>query len=314
MEALYKETGSSHIFEHLPTMYDLDQRFRMMDKFDGLMQVLTISLPAVESLRNQRKAVDLAKLANDGMAELVLKYPDRFAAAVACLPMNDMNVALAEVDRAIVDLKFRGVQIFTPTEDKPLDSPEFWPLYEKMWQYNLPIWIHPQRTASYPDYRSEKTSKYLLFTMIGWPYESTAAMIRLTFSGILEKYPGLKFIIHHAGAMVPFFAKRITMPPDFNEIVLRDDIKGNLKRPVADYLRMFYVDTAIWGNTPALVCTHAFFGAEHMLFGTDFPYDSQAGLRFTRDTIESIDQMDISDAEKKMIFEDNARSLLRLPV
>lgn len=126
-------------------MVDLEPRFRIMDKFDGLMQVLTLSSPPVEVVDDPDKALDLAKLANDELAEIVMKHPDRFAAAIACVPMNDMDAALLEVDRAVNDLKLRGVQIFTPMNDKSLDSPEFLPLYEKMSEHNLPIWIHPQR-------------------------------------------------------------------------------------------------------------------------------------------------------------------------
>ncbi len=135
-QALEKETGSVAMVDALPTMFDMEKRFRIMDKFEDLIQVLTISLPPPESIKNKNKAISLAKLANDEMAELVSKYPDKFAAAVACLPVNDMDAALKETDRAIKDLKFRGVQIYTPMNDKQLDSPEFFPLYEKMCQYN----------------------------------------------------------------------------------------------------------------------------------------------------------------------------------
>lgn len=81
-----------------------------------------------------------------------------------------------------------------------------------------------------------------------------------------------------------------------------------------DYYRLFYADTAIYRNTPALMCCYEFFGAGHMLFGTDMPYDSQFGFRQVREVIESIDGMEISAAEKKLIYEDNARKLLRLPI
>ena len=143
------------------------------------------------------------------MAELVLKYPDRFLAGVACLPMNDMDAALTETDRAITDLGLKGVLIYTPINDKPLDAPEFIPLYEKMCQYNLPILIHPMRNPDYPDYRTENASKYRVYNTFGWPYETTVAMTRIVFSGILEKYPNLKFVTHHCGGMVPYLAERI---------------------------------------------------------------------------------------------------------
>ena len=319
MEALDKHIGPEQksffntIFV-LKTLFDLDYRFRIMDKFDELMHVLTLSMPPAENITEAGKANELARLANDEMAELVLKYPDRFAAAVACLPMNNMNAALDEADRAIRDLKFRGIQIFTPTNDKPLDSPEFWPLYEKMCDYNLPIWVHPQRPPSYPEYKTEKTSRYNIHGMLGWPYETSVAMVRLVFSGILEKFPNLKLITHHGGAMIPFFEKRITGWIDSHDILLGKRDGENLRKPMMDYFKMFYADTAIYGNTDGLMCSYAFFGAEHLLFGTDMPWDNQLGLRYTRETIASVERMPIDEAERKMIFEDNARQLLRLAV
>jgi aminocarboxymuconate-semialdehyde decarboxylase len=312
--ALEKVVGPLVEVEPLPTMFDLNTRFRVMDKFDDLMQVLTISLPPLEIIKDKKKQVDLAKLANDEMAELINKHPDRFAAAVACLPMGNMEAALMETDRAMKDLKFRGVQIFTPFKDKPLDSPELYPLYEKMCQYNLPIWIHPWRESDYPDYRTEKSSRYGLNALFGWVYESSMAMLRLIYGGVLEKYPNIKFITHHGGAMVPFLEKRVVGFGDFNEMRMGNNIKENLRKPMIDYLRMFYVDTAINGNMAGLKCSYNTFGSEHVLFGTDFPYDTQWGIRYTKATIDSIETMEISDVDKKRIFEDNVRNLLRLPV
>lgn len=317
-EALYKIAPSGFylqdVIETLPTLFDLEQRFRIMDKFEGLMQVLTLSSPPVEGVTDPQKAVDLAKLANDEMAELVLKHPDRFVAAVACLPMNNMDAALKEVDRTIKDLKFRGVQVNTPVNDKPLDSPEFMPLYEKMAQYNLPLWIHPERPVDYADYRTEKRSKYMIFHIFGWPYETVAAMTRLVFSGVLEKYPNLKIIIHHCGGMVPYLEQRIIGAYDHAEMLRGAKYKQGLTKSPIEYFKMFYYDTAIYGSAPGLMCAHAFCGADRMVFATDFPYDSQFGERYIRQTIQSIEQMDIPDLEKKKIFEDNARKILCLPI
>jgi predicted TIM-barrel fold metal-dependent hydrolase len=314
----FQKVNKSEVFikmhNIIPTLSELDYRFRIMDEYDHLMQVLTLSSPPVENFADPKQSASLSKLANDEMAELVVKYPDRFAAAVACLPMNDMNAALDEVDRAINDLHFRGVQIFTPISDKPLDSAEFLPLYEKMSQYDLPIWIHPQREMDYPDYRTEKTSKYAVHSMLGWVYETSSAMVRLVLSGILEKYANLKFIVHHGGAMIPFLNRRVASFIDFSATRLENRILEHISGPPIDYFKMFYADTAIYGNTAGLMCSYDFFGAQHLLFGTDMPYDSQFGLTFTGETIKSIEQMTISDAEKKMIFEDNARGLLHLPI
>jgi predicted TIM-barrel fold metal-dependent hydrolase len=312
-KALKRPTGGR---DQMPCLWDLDLRFRIMDKYEGYMQVLTLGMTAgtPEQVGNQQKALDLTRLANDELAELVLKYPDRFPAAVANLPMNDMDAALKEADRAIKDLKMRGVQIFTPTNDKPLDLPEFMPLYEKMAGYKLPIWIHPSRADTYADYKTETKSTYRIASLFGWPFETTTAMTRLVHSGVLEKYPDLKFITHHAGGMVPFYAGRITQFQDTDEMVRYGHHKDKILDMPIKYYQKFYADTALNGNAPALDLAHKFFGPEHLLFGTDMPYDNAHGDRDIRETIRGVEQMNITDDERKKIYEDNARSLLRLPV
>jgi predicted TIM-barrel fold metal-dependent hydrolase len=295
-----------------PTLFDLDQRFRIMDKFDGLRQVLTLSAPPVEQIADPKQAVDLARLGNDGLAELVDKYPDRFAAGVASLPMNDMDAALVELDRAIKGLGLKGVQVLTPVNEKPLDAPEFLPLFEKMAEYDLPVWIHPRRGQDYPDYRTEEESKYRIFSVFGWPYETTVAMTRIVFSGLLETYPNLKLITHHCGGMVPFLRERVIGSYDRIFKDLKDDVRQRLSKPHVEYFRMFYNDTAINGNTSALMCAYEFCGAEHLLFATDNPFDTELGERNLRQVIRAIEQMAISAAEKKKIFEGNARKLLAL--
>lgn len=317
-EVLYQvapaELDIIRMISSTPTLFDLDQRFRIMDKFDGLRQVLTISSPPVEQIADANKAVDLAKLANDELAELITKYPDRFAAGVACLPMNNIDAALREVDRAIKDLKLSGVEIHTPINDKPLDSPEFLPLYKKMDEYNLPIWIHPRRGRKYADYKTEDESKYWVFSVFGWPFETTVAMTRLVFSGILEKYPNLKFITHHCGGMIPYFRERVVGSYERIFKDVRDNISQGLSKPHVEYFKMFYNDTAINGNTSALMCAYEFCGADHLLFGTDMPFDTEYGARNPRQIIKAIEQMTITDSEKKKIFEDNAKKLLLLPI
>lgn len=298
----------------IPTLWDLDHRFRAMDKY-GVMQVLTLSRPPIEEvISDPKKALDLTKLANDEMAELVFKYPDKFPAAVAAVALNNVDGSLKELERTILDLKFRGVQIYTHVNDKPLDSPEFKPLFEMMAGYNLPIWIHPTFGVTATDYRSESGSKYAAASTFGWPYETTLAMNRLVFSGTLERLPNLKVITHHSGAFVPYLEQRIIAFHDQGEMVDRNKDKVGLTKAPIEYYKMLYADTALYGNTPALMLARAFFGIDHLLFGTDFPFAGHNGHRVTRQTIAAIEEMDISDVEKRKIFEDNARSLMRLPI
>jgi len=246
------------------------------------------------------------------MAELVAKYPDRFVGAVACLPMNDVDAALGEADRALSELHFRGVEIFTDIDGKPVDSPELMPLYEMLQSRELPVLLHPRGTSSTPDYPGEEKSKYLAFTNFGWPHASSVAMARLAF-GVFPRYPDLKVLTHHAGGMVPFFHRRIELSWDFNRTRMGYDGDGAvLDAPPVAYYRRFFADTAVQGNTAALMCAYDFFGGDRILFATDAPYDDLMGERLYRETIAAVEAMDVSEAEREKIFEGNAIRLFRL--
>jgi predicted TIM-barrel fold metal-dependent hydrolase len=296
------------------SLYNLDTRFKIMDRYPDVIQVLTFPGASPDELAEPGGAVDLAKSINDEMAEMVEKYPYRFAAGVAVLPTSNMDASLREIDRAVNELKLRGVLLRVPINGKPVDRPEFMPIYEKMCQINLPIWFHPYRNPKVPDYPDETESKYIMWHMWGLMVESTNSMTRLVFSGVMEKFPKLKIIIHHCGAMVPYFSERIINHYNMHEMLNKSNYNVGLTEHPVEYFRRFYTDTALIGNTPALMCAHSFFGTEHLLFGTDAPFDSQMGDYGTKRTISAIEQMSIPDIDKKKIFEDNARKMLRLPV
>jgi predicted TIM-barrel fold metal-dependent hydrolase len=284
-----------------PGMADLDLRLKMMEEFPGMMQVLSVPDPALETLINPEDILELAKGVNDELAEIVRRYPDKFPAAIAMLPFNNnIDSTLGEIDRAVKDLGLRGVLICTNVNGKPLDSPEFMDIYEKMEKYDLPIFLHPRNKPAEHDYPGEQGSKYSLDVTVGWPHETTMAMMRLSGSGILEKYPKLKIVTHHCGGTVPYLVGRIRHAPFKYE---------SLTRPITDSLLLFYNDTAVQGNTANLMCSYAFCGGDHLVFGTDFPL---ASSNLVMETIRSINAMTIPEVEKKKIFEENARKLLHL--
>src|SRR5207245_222294 len=125
----------------IPVLVDLEQRFRIMDRYEGYVQILTLASPPIEALAGPDATPALARLANDGMAELVAKHPDRFPGFVASLPMNNPDAALREIDRAIDGLGATGVQIFSNVNGRPLDEPEWAPLFDRMAARRLPIWL-----------------------------------------------------------------------------------------------------------------------------------------------------------------------------
>ena len=297
----------------MPAIIDLEERFRIMDMFEDYVQILTMANPPVEVIADPEDAAEMSRIANDEMAELVTKHPDRFVGAVACLPMNNPDAALIEIDRAIKDLGMVGVQVFTHVKGRALDHPDFLPVFEKMAEYDLPIWLHPGRNAKFSDYPAEDGSLYDIWHIFGWTFDSTAAMTRLVFTGIFDKYPNLKIITHHLGGLVPYTHGRILQ--GYNKVGKRSEegrkLLDQLKRHPYDYFKMFYADTATNGSVAALRCGVDFFGVDRVMFGTDMPFDSEGGSVFIGETIKTMEEMNASEEDKRKIYEENIKRLIK---
>jgi aminocarboxymuconate-semialdehyde decarboxylase len=300
----------------IPVLVDLDQRFRIMDRYEGYVQILTLANPPLEIVAPPELSPDLARLANDEMAAIAAAHPDRFPSFVASLPMNNPEAAAGEMTRALDELGATGVQMFTNVAGRALDGPEYEPLFAEMAARELPIWLHPARSASVADYVGETRSKYDLWWAFGWPYETSIAMGRLVFSGLFDRHPRLRVITHHMGAMIPYLEGRVGGGLD--QLGSRSDDPDDatalprLRHRPLDYFRMFYGDTALFGAHHAMECGLAFFGADRILFGTDFPFDPEGGPGFIRDTIGAMERMRATAEDKAKIYEGNARRMLRL--
>ncbi len=301
----------------IPSIVDLDARFRIMDTFPDYAQVICLPSPPIESLGAPAIARELARIGNDGMAELVAKYPERFPAFIAALPMNDPDELLEEAERAIKKLGAVGVQVFSNVNGAPLTAPATMPLFDLMAKLDRPIWLHPTRLADTPDYKTEKKSHYEIWWTLGWPYETSVAMAHIVFAGLFDKHPDLKIITHHLGGMIPYFEGRVG--PGWDQLGTRTSdedyfaLLKKLKRRPLDYFRLFYADTAVFGSQAATECGLKFFGADRVLFASDAPFDPEKGSAYIRWTIEIIDRLDITPAERAAIYEGNARRLLKLP-
>ncbi len=300
---------------NIPTIWDLDERFRMMDEFGDYRQVLSLASPPIESFAEGDVANVLAEMANDGMAELVARHRDRFPAFVAALPMNDPDAAMKELDRALSHLGAVGVQLYSNVKGKPLDAPEFQPIFDELARRDRAIFLHPARGGNFPDYLSEQRSKYEIWWTFGWPYETSVAMARLVFSGLFDRHPDLKIITHHMGAMIPYFEGRVghgwdqlgtrTSDEDYDGL-----LKSMKKRPL-EYFKMFYADTALFGAAAATECGLAFFGPERVFFASDTPFEPSPGL-YVRETIRVIDGLDIDPLDRDRIYFKNAQDLLKI--
>ena len=304
--------------EAVPMMTDLQERFRVMDMFEDYCQILSLASPPLELIGDPKLSAQLARIGNDGMQELCDEFPDRFPGFIASLPMNDPQAAIEESGRAVEELGALGVQMFTNVAGKPLDAPEFRPLFEKMVEYDRPIWLHPARGANFPDYLTENRSLYEIWWTFGWPYETSVALARLVFSRIMQDLPQLKIITHHAGGMVSFFEGRVgpgwdqlgarTSSEDYTVLLRELDL-----RPI-DYFRKFYADTATFGSRAALICAIEFFGIDNIVFASDAPFDPEKGPMYIRETIKVIDSLDIDDADRSRIYRDNALRLTGLKI
>jgi len=327
-KARWERAEKSHFIEHSPlhlrfvqagkepvasyqVLTDLDARFRMIDEFANYRQVVSVATPAIEVVAPDDSEY-VAKILNDELAELVQKHPRYFAGAVASLPMDKPDAAARELERALRDLKLIGVQLFSNALGKPLDAPEFRPLFEIMSRYNLPILLHPARAKKEPDYSTESYSKYFIWQILGWPYDSSAAVTRIVFSGILDEYPNLKIIVHHTGAMLPFFCGRIEALYKNFWPLMESEGAVPLKKPVMEYFRSFYADTATF-TSASIDCAADFFGADHIVFGSDAPFDNEGGRFSIRESTAAVKNSSLNAASQSKIFHLNFETLFHQP-
>jgi aminocarboxymuconate-semialdehyde decarboxylase len=292
-------------------LFDLDARFRDMDAIGDYRQVISLPNPAIEDIAKADVGINLARIANDDMAELCRKYPDRFPAFAAALCLTDVNGSVAEARRAVRDLGAKGVLIYTNVAGRPLDEPEFEPIFACMAELGAPIWLHPVGTASLPDYPAEKKSRFEMWWCFHWPYETSVAMLRMVFSGLFDRYPSLRIITHHLGGMIPYYDGRVgnglkvlgarTTDEDYSNIL------PSLKRPHMDYLHDFFADTAMFGGgSHAIRCGLEFFSVDKVVFATDAPLGPIAP------TIKSIQALNLAPADEHKLFCGNAEKLLKM--
>jgi aminocarboxymuconate-semialdehyde decarboxylase len=308
----FKDMGKR--VQNIPTIVDLDRRFRALDEFGEYLQVITLPGPPVEELAGPAETPMLAKIANDGLADLVRKHPDRFLGFGAGLPMNNPDEALKEMDRAVTELGAKGVQIYTNALGKPLDLPEFRPLFEYASRTGTVIWLHPVRGAEFADYPTEDKSLFEIWWTFGWPYETSVAMSRLVFAGIFDQLPNLKIVTHHLGGMIPYFTGRVgygwdQMGTRTSDTDYKSFVKSMTKRPI-EYFKHFYADTARFGGQAGTRCGLEFFGVDHVLYASDMPFEPSPGL-YARETIKAIEGLDLTADEKDRIYRRNAEKLLQ---
>ncbi len=296
----------------IPNIHMLEPRLRQVETYENYSQVLSLGLPAFDVFASAEDSPEFARIANDGLAELCAKYPEHFPGYVAGLPMNNPEAAVKECERVFAN-GANGVQVHANVGGLSLDDPRFFPIFEICHRRDKPVLLHPSRSADMADFASEKKSRYEIWAIFGWPFETSACMARLVFSGVMSRLPGLKIVTHHLGAMIPFFEARIRI--GWSQIGTRTSdedlshVPAMLGKPVLECFRDFYGDTALCGGVAGIQCGLEFFGADKVLFATDSPFDPEGGHVYIRDGLKAMREVALTDAERAKVCHGNAERL-----
>lgn len=303
-------------WRNIPTLVDLDAHLQLMDEFDDYVQVPCFANPPIEAYGSPAETPELARIANDSLADLCARHRDRFPSFVANLPMNNPSAAVEEAERSVKQLNAAGCLVYSNVLGAPLSAPEFFPVFQKMVELDRPLWIHPIRGPQFADYQSESASEHELWFTFGWPQETSVAMGRLVYSGLFDKLPEIKIITHHLGGTVPYLEGKIAIgfrqaaegTLDRNPVA----VEAGLKRQPVEYFRQFYADTAVNGVRGALNCGLEFFTSDHCVFASDAPFDPSGGAHLIRETIRLIDELEPN--QREAIYHRNAKRLALIQV
>ncbi len=282
---------------------DIERRVQHMDELGIDLHVLTLPAPGADRFEGDG-AVQVARIANNAVAAICRKYPKRFVGFFT-LPTFSPSASLDELERCVGELGLRGFGGFANLNGKPLDREELFPIYERLAKYRLPVYIHPTAPLA-----TEATGIDIMPTLIfGWAFDSTVAMTRLVYGRVLERFPEINFVVADVGGVLAFFAQRAVNIYKGRTEEIRQ--KYGLKENPLDSFRRFYVDTA---DHPALTlkCVKEFFGADRMVLGTNYPYGPEEGCLLVRNSLQAIDGLELSEAERKKILGENAARILGL--
>lgn len=259
-------------------------------------QVLTLTTPGTH-IEAPGRAVDLARLVNDAFAEIASRRGGRFS-ALATLPLNDPAASAAELERCVSALGFAGAMLFSNVNGHALADRRFWPVYETADGLDAVLYIHPTHPVGV-----EAMTDYWLMPLVGFLFDTTLAAAKLIFSGVVERFPRIRWILGHLGGAIPYLAERLDR--GFHAF---EECRRHIQKPPSLYLkRQFYYDTVNF-DPGALGLAIDFAGADHLLAGSDYPHQ----IGSIRSMLTSIRSLPVPDTDKAAILGGNAANLLRL--
>ena len=291
-QTIIKYRGA-RFFGVTPPMTNVAQRLEDMDRVGIDVEVISLSTPNV-FFTDAHHQPEIARMANDAYAELIAQHPARFK-GFASIPMDAPDAALAELHRAIDELKLNGVILLSNIGGKPLTSPEYRPFFAEANRMKLCILLHPMLPANTEPFR-----EYVLGPIVGFMFDTTLAVARMCFDGMLREFPDIRWIVGHLGGAVPYLMERMDNGwRDFPECRAKIDELPSV------YLKRLYYDTVNF-NPHMLNMVREMIGADHMVMGSDYPHLLGSIDR----AVSSIESLDIPDDEKQRIFEGTALSIL----
>jgi len=282
----------------MPKLTDPQLRIADMDASGVDIQAISPSPFHYSYWADPELGREVARVANDRIAEIVGQHPDRFV-PMCTVPLQSPELAVAELERCHKEHGMRGVEIGTNVERKELTRAGLEKFFAKVEELDMLIFIHPVGTTE-----GARMQDHYFTNLIGHPLESSLAIGHLIFDGYLERYPNLKICIAHGGGYLPGYWGRFDHP-----YPTRADVHGDLPNPPSYYMKKLYFDSLVFTEAQLRHLIDA-WGADHILMGTDYPYDMAE-----TDPVGHIDSVkDLSEADKAMVWGGNALRLMNLDI
>jgi len=283
----------ARFFGVTPAMTDVSKRLEDMDRVGIDVEVVSLSTPNI-FFADAAHQPAVARMINDSYAELIATHPKRFK-GFASIPLDAPDAALAELHRAIDELKLNGVILLSNIAGKPLTSPEYRPFFAEANRMKLCIFLHPMLPA-----QSDAFREYVLGPIIGFPFDTSLAVARMCYDGMLAEFPDIRWIIGHLGGAVPYLMER--MDNGFRDF---PECRTKIDQLPSFYLKRLYYDTVAF-SPHTLTMVRNMVGADHMVMGSDYPHLLGSIDR----AVSSIEGLNIREEEKDRIFSGTALSIL----
>jgi aminocarboxymuconate-semialdehyde decarboxylase len=275
-------------------MYDIEARMHEHEQRRITIQAISVPPPFFHYTLEPGLAAAFARIINDALLAAVGAYPGR-AVALSVLPLQDPTAAVAELERTMQDPACRGIEIGTNINGRDLDEPELEPVWAAAERLGAFIFVHPERVAA-----ADRLGRYYLRNFIGNPLDTTIAIASLVFSGVLARYPRLKLCFAHGGGFAPYQVGRFD-----HGWGKRSEPRVVIQQAPSVYVRRVYFDS-ILHNPEALAYVVRKFGADHVLLGSDYPFDMGPD-----DPVAEVEAIsDLTDADRRTILGASAARLL----